>query len=579
MMLRQACFITAFLSILSSFSQSRVLLNEQLKKIGDEHNDSIAFIQLKDILTEYELSDKEILNVNFKIMNRAVLMRKFKIALETANDNASFAEKKGLDSACATFTKYLGIINYSIHRKKESIPYFEKAMSIAQANKLWELEASCYNNIGGVLTDFGEYEKAEKYLLRSIKIMTDNGKPFEQATLRSYRILASLYSFNNEPEKAESMFQAFIEKCKEKKDTALLCDNLLYYSALLVKRGDYKKAIVMSGEALAYRRKLTNLNDLSGVITIHARNLRAAGKLEEAFDLIEESKGLLLEIFAKDLEKEISEVEVKYKTAQLKQEKELAELKTKKQQQIYLFSFIGLFILAGSGIYFRNQRKNAKHLTELSEIEKLRFKDVIEAEEKERSRIAQELHDGLGQLLSAARLNVAVLEDTVSDEDKEGVERSLKIIDDACVEVRSISHNMMPSALIRLGLIPAVNELVNNVNSAKGIKIDFTSNVDSSLGKSLDITIYRVVQEILNNMIRHAKANHIHMAIEKNGDDLKISMKDNGIGFDTEELKNSKGIGWKNIFSRISMLDGSIKLESEPQKGTEVYINLKLRNG
>jgi len=201
---------------------------------------------------------------------------------------------------------------------------------------------------------------------------------------------------------------------------------------------------------------------------------------------------------------------------------------------------------------------------------------VIEAEEKERSRIAQELHDGLGQLLSTARLNVAGLEDAVNKEDQPSLERSLKIIDEACVEVRNISHNMMPSALIRLGLIPAINELVNNVNSAKGIKINFTTNVNVSLGKSMDITIYRVVQEILNNMIKHAKANLISMSIEKNNTDLTITMKDNGIGFDTEELKKSEGMGWKNIFSRVSMLDGSIKLESELQKGTEVYINLKL---
>ncbi len=77
-------------------------------------------------------------------------------------------------------------------------------------------------------------------------------------------------------------------------------------------------------------------------------------------------------------------------------------------------------------------------------------------------------------------------------------------------------------------------------------------------------------------MIRHAKANHINMSIEKSDDNLKITMQDNGIGFNPEELKNSKGIGWKNIFSRVSMLDGDIKLESELQKGTIVFINLKL---
>lgn len=562
------CLISSFL-----FGQ------KQLKVIDDIANDSIAFEALKIALQNKNLTIKQQLNIKFRIVSRAYFLQKYTVAIDIANESAPIASKNGLDSLEAVFYKFIGITNYLMDRKKDAIPYYEKALKIAHENNLWELEASCYNNIGGAFTDLQEYKKAEPFLLKAISIMTDNGQENSPLALRSYRVLARLFQVSGREDKAEPLYLSLIEKGKAMKDTTFICNNLIFYSELLAKRGEIEKAVEMSSQVLVFRRKQKSLHDLSSALQIHSLNLVKAGRYKEAYELAEEETYLMRKIFAKDLEKEISEVEVKYKTAQLKQEKELAELKAKKQQQIYLFSFMGLFIIAGSGIYLRNQRKNAKHLAQLSEIEKLRFKDVIEAEEKERSRIAQELHDGLGQLLSTARLNVAILEDLVSGEDKEGVERSLKIIDDACVEVRSISHNMMPSALIRLGLIPAVNELVNNVNSAKGIKIDFTSNVVASLGKSLDITIYRVVQEILNNMIRHAKANHIEMSIEKIGDNLKISMKDNGIGFDTEELKNSKGIGWKNIFSRISMLDGIIKLESEPQKGTEVYINLKLRNG
>ena len=137
---------------------------------------------------------------------------------------------------------------------------------------------------------------------------------------------------------------------------------------------------------------------------------------------------------------------------------------------------------------------------------------------------------------------------------------------------------MMPSALIRLGLTPAINELVNNVNATKSVKIDFTTNVSESLGKSLDITIYRVIQEVLNNMIKHSKADHINMLINKNANELKINIKDNGVGFDVEKIKESKGLGWKNIFSRVSMLNGTIKVESLLQKGTMVYVELKLKS-
>ncbi|MBP7810041.1 MAG: sensor histidine kinase [Bacteroidia bacterium] len=575
-MFRIIIYILVFVFQLNGLLYSQKDIQTQLKNIDAISNDSLAFETLQTALQNKSLTIKQQLNFKFRIVSRAYYLRKYSIAIETANACAPIAARNGLDSLEAVFYKFIGVTNYLMDRKRDAVPYYEKALKIAHENDLWELEASCYNNIGGTLCDVQEYIKAEPYLLKAISIMTLKGQENSPLTLRSYRVLARLFQESGREEKAEPLYLKLIEKGKVLKDTAFICNNLIFYSELLAKRGEVEKAIEMSKQVLAFRRKQKDLHDLINALNIHKYNLVKGGQYKEAYDLGDEETYLMRNIFKKDLEKEISEVEVKYKTAQIQQEKELAELKTKKQKQIYLFSFLGVFVLAGSGFYVWSQRKKAKHLTELAEIEKSRFKDVIDAEEKERSRIAQELHDGLGQLLSTARLNVAGLEDAVSAEDKAGVERSLKIIDDACVEVRSISHNMMPSALIRLGLIPAINELVNNVNLAKGIKIDFTTNVEDSFGKSLDITIYRVVQEILNNMIRHAKANHINMSIEKSDDNLKITMQDNGIGFNPEELKNSKGIGWKNIFSRVSMLDGDIKLESELQKGTIVFINLKL---
>lgn len=546
-------------------------------------NDSAALELLKVLRQNKDLDIKTKLRIDQRMVALANGLRKYPYAIELANEGSIIAAQNKFDSLEAVFIKYIGISNYLMDRKRAAVPYFEKSQQIAAKNDYWELEASCYNNMGGALADVQEYGKAEPYLLKSISIMNAHNKGNVNSTLRSYRVLARVYAESGHPEKAEPLYLALIEKSKANKDTALLCDNLVFYSEILRLRGEIKKAVLMTEEALAYRRKRNDLHDLMGALDFHGQNLLLAGREKEAYALVVESNYLMRKIFAKDLEKEISEVEVKYKTAQLKREKELEALEAKKQKQFYLFCFLGIFVLSGTGLYAWNQKKTARqkalHMAALAEAEKTRFRDVMETEEKERARIAQELHDGLGQLLSTARLHVAGLEDAVSTEDKPGVELSLKIIDDACVEVRSISHNMMPSALIRLGLIPAITEVVNNVNAARGIKIDFTNNIDTSLGRSLDITIYRVVQEILNNMIRHAKASHITMRIEKNSEHLEISMQDNGIGFDTDTLKESKGMGWKNIFSRVSMLDGNIKLESEPEKGTLVYIKLKLKNG
>ena len=557
------------------YSQS---LQYQLKNIDTIINDNAALNSLTTLLQNTP-NPKDKLYINLKVIGRANQLQKHTLATTIGNESILLAHKNNLDSLEASFLKLIGVTNYYMDRKKAAIPYFEKALAIAEKNNLWELEASCQNNLGAAWADVQEYDQAVPHLLKSIEIMTEQGIEDSPTALRTWRVLARVYSESGKENNAESIYLTLIEKSKAIKDTSLLCDNLIFYSEILSRRGELDKAVAMSEEALAFRRKGKSTHDLQGALNIHALNLGLAGRYKEAYILEGERNLLMRTIFAKDLEKEISEVEVKYKTAQLRQEKELADVKAKKKEQIYLLSIVGVLILSISGIYVWNQRKKARHLSQLNEADKIRFKEVIEAEEKERSRIAQELHDGLGQLLSTARLNVAGLEDVVASKDKADLDRSLKIIDDACTEVRTISHNMMPSALIRLGLIPAIYELINNVNSAKGVKIDFASNVEDSFGKSLDITIYRVVQEILNNMIRHAKANQINMSIEKSGNNLAITIQDNGIGFDIEQLKNNKGIGWKNVFSRISMLDGDIKLESELQKGTIVFINLKLKNG
>jgi len=555
---------------------------QELNAIDQIENDSMALQHLVQLARKNGSEISLLLEINRRIIIRTDDLKKFDRSIALANESANMAKRNGLDSMEALFYKLLGISNYCMDRKRAAIPYFEKCMAIAKENNLWELEANCNNNIGGCYTDLQEYMLAEPYLLRCIAMMETQGKGITPIALRTLRVLARMYSESGKPEKAEPLYLSLIEKAKNLKDTALLGNSLLFYSEDLSQRGETKKAVEMSGEAMGYLRKQNDPQTLLAGFTIHAVNLSRNGQFEEAYKLIQESNSLMRKTFASNLENAISESEVRYNTARIRQEKEIAEVSAKKQKQFYLAAFLCTLIVAGASGYGLVQRKNSrqatKHLQELAVIEKLRFKEVIEAEEKERSRIARELHDGLGQMLSTARLHIAGLEDAINAEDKASYDISLNTIDTACIEVRSISHNLMPNALIRLGLIPAIQELVHAINSAKGIKIDFESEIEGSLGISLDITIYRVVQEILNNMIKHAQASKIYLSIEKNVSELTILIHDNGIGFDTEQLKNTAGIGWKNIFSRISMINGNINLQSELQKGTRVYISLKLKD-
>ena len=231
-----------------------------------------------------------------------------------------------------------------------------------------------------------------------------------------------------------------------------------------------------------------------------------------------------------------------------------------------------LMILLGSTYYFNARVKEVKSKREE---ETVRYRAMFEAEEKERSRIAKDLHDGLGQLLSTAKLNVAGLEGEVNEEDKILVQNAINLIDEAVNEVRTISHNMMPAALMEYGLVSAIKSFTNTINESKALHINFNyKGMDNRLEENKEIALYRVVQEILNNMIKYAKADKITIALNRINNKVHLLISDNGKGFDTSTIHQSKGIGWRNVFSRVSMINGEIDVISAQGKGTDIRIDV-----
>jgi two-component system NarL family sensor kinase len=247
------------------------------------------------------------------------------------------------------------------------------------------------------------------------------------------------------------------------------------------------------------------------------------------------------------------------------------------KQKLVLILLIGVLVSAFILALLLYSRYKAKQKTllleETARQEKLRFRAMLESEEKERMRIAKELHDSLGQMLSTARLNVSALNGSVPKEDEDLLNTSLKIIDNACEEVRSISHNMMPAALMRLGLVKAVQEMVSEINRAHRLKAELVADEAIRFTEEKEIAVYRIIQEVVNNMIRHAGATEISIQLSASSEKISLAIKDNGKGFDAAEISDSKGLGWKNSFSRVGLLNGTMAVDSVIGKGTAVLIS------
>lgn len=206
-------------------------------------------------------------------------------------------------------------------------------------------------------------------------------------------------------------------------------------------------------------------------------------------------------------------------------------------------------------------------------------KAVLEAEERERQRIAQDLHDGVGQMMSAVKLNLSAFQSElqITDEQiKNKFENIFSLVDDSCKEVRSVSHNMMPNALLKNGLSTAVREFLNKIDS-NALEVNlYVEGLDEHLNSDVEIMLYRVIQECVNNAVKHAGASKLDLSIIREEKNLSVSIEDNGKGFDTSDMDLFSGIGLKNIISRVEYLKGNIEFDAKENKGTAIIIHVPL---
>jgi signal transduction histidine kinase len=242
---------------------------------------------------------------------------------------------------------------------------------------------------------------------------------------------------------------------------------------------------------------------------------------------------------------------------------------------LYGLSFL---IILFSLFYIYLRRQQLLHDVEQLKREKklMAARSLIEGQEEERKRIAEELHDGLGVLLSAAKIQVSSI-NLVSEEEKPLIEKAGKLLERASKDVRKISHNMMPGLLTNFGLFEALRDLVENVNDAKQIAASINIiGTEKRLPDNKEIMLYRIIQELINNTLKHAGAKTITIEVLIQPDQLEITYKDDGKGFDIRTTRSLKSIGLQSIHSRIDFLGGKLTFESEKDKGAKFYMKVPL---
>jgi two-component system, NarL family, sensor kinase len=288
-----------------------------------------------------------------------------------------------------------------------------------------------------------------------------------------------------------------------------------------------------------------------------------------------------------ETEKKTNEIVALSKDKQI----QLLSLKQKSTLNYFLIASLAALMIVGFLGYrnFRHRHQLSKQKDELQEqkireLEKDRqlvaVGSMLKGQEEERSRLAKDLHDGLGGLLSGVKFSLSNMKDNlvITPDNMAVFERSLDMIDTSIKELRRVAHNMMPELLTKFGLDEALKEYCNTINATNLLSVKYQSiGMGTRIEKSSEIIIYRIIQELLNNIMKHAAATEAMVQLVKEDSRFSIIAEDNGKGFNTALIKDNKGAGLTSIQSRVDYLKGQLEVHSEPGKGTLVTIEFGIK--
>jgi two-component system, NarL family, sensor kinase len=476
----------------------------------------------------------------------------------------------------------LGIVYFDMGRSSDAIDYYNKAYSMSEMNADTLNMIRAMNNIGNTYLSLeNEYEKAIPYFEQTVELGIKIN--YRDAVKVGFTNLVQIYTYKNELDKALQYSKKIIDRG--------LSNPFIEYNIANIYRqmGNTDSALYYMMISLDYcytffELKKSILKDISDMY-------QEKGNYRKAYDYYVQYTTLKDTLHKENEELQIHELKALYETE--KKESEINHLTIINQKQKIRNRLLLLCLLFATGfslllvIILRNRRKIALQNIEIREakireLEKERqvvaANAVLQGEETERSRLARDLHDGLGGLLSGLKLKLTNLKGNfVLDEERTTeFSKAIDILDTSVKELRRVAHNMMPEALIKLGLKDATSDFCSEISNP-ALKIDFRFYGENRrIDQNIEITAFRIIQELVNNALKHSEASQIIVQIMQETERLSISVQDNGKGFDPEIIDANKGAGLSNIKSRVLTLSGTLDINTETGKGTEIQVEFSI---
>ncbi|HEY9259488.1 sensor histidine kinase [Chitinophaga sp.] len=489
-----------------------------------------------------------------------------------------------------------------------------------------------YLGLAIIFKNAGQFDKAETYCLQAIEVLkTVHPSPTE--LMDAWHTIAENYSLSGKNANARAALDSMYPLLAAHPDSEYYLD---YYAAegmYFTVEGKFKNALASLDKGVALAKKLgldyeeqrlllqkfyAYYNDKSyipakEVLTYLMKQpvmmSMATNRLQlyygmaatyeglkqwaPAYEWMKRYSELSDSVSQSQLKNDVHALEIKFRDAE--KQKEINSLKDRQIQEslaaknsrlvAWLLGSASIFLLvvlifalviyrSNKKLLVQKEQSYQQHLHEIEQQQQLQFSQaVLQGEEQERRRLARDLHDGLGGMLAGAKINLsAQIEDTYSPDQRTELEKITLQLDNSVTELRRIAHNMMPVNLLKFGLTTALKDLCESLMSDT-THIDFQAlDIEDTLREEVQIHIYRIVQELLSNAVRHAQASNIILQCSQNDGLFFITQEDDGKGFDQDIP--AKGIGLSNIKNRVGFLKGKIEIDSVPNEGTTINIEL-----
>ncbi len=481
----------------------------------------------------------------------------------------------------------IGNVYKKIKQYDEAIRFFEESVTVKKKLGHDEGVANSLLNIGLIYSIQTKTDSALQYLqqAKDIYVMLGNKRSVASVDLA----IADVYYRLDKTDVAASILQRWSE---DDFLTLSAADRTVGYLLSIAIFNETHKPHEALKRAAEFERAFgSTISDETkrNLLFQKAVAYNGIGDNKRAYENLNEAYQLEKQFYEESNQQLMQEMQVRFSTEAKEREIELLQTEkkygdlllsdSKKRNQYFiggaiLFALISMILL----LQYVKIRKQKKAISDSME-ERARLvamQSMLEGQEAERLRMAKDLHDGLGGLLSTIKSHFSIINNDVSD-NQAVYSKTSELIDEACIEVRRISHNMMPHALTLSGIEGALEDLAANIRS-QGIncKLEVKTNLQG-LSESRITMIYRIIQELAQNAIKHSSGTEIFIQLLKNEEHIFITVEDNGKGFDMNKIKLSDGLGMSSVQSRVQFLTGKLLYDSVINTGTTVNIEIPIK--